>query len=191
MFNTAFIQRGNYIKAGKMELSPEDIRKDNNKIVPEDFIVYIHLEDFCNVCDPYETEIEDLCNECKQVIGEFTLNEWREVKQIFDNHDFPSEELGHRMLPNVDPALLQSTLTQELQFNPNYYRIYTPREIDEAERQYETEMNLSQNLKRRSTQKFVSFPAQPDEINREGLSPLNPYGTEDSDREESKGTARQ
>jgi len=114
MFNTAFIQRGNYIKAGKMELSPEDIRKDNNKIVPEDFIVYIHLEDFCNVCDPYETEIEDLCNECKQVIGEFTLNEWREVKQIFDNHDFPSEEQGHSMLPNVDPALLQSTLTQEL-----------------------------------------------------------------------------
>ena len=55
------------------------------------------------------------------------------------------------MLPNVDPALLQSTLTQELQFNPNYYRIYTPKEIDEAERQYETEMNLSQNLKRRST----------------------------------------
>ena len=29
MFNTSFIQRGNYIKAGKMELSPEDIRKDN------------------------------------------------------------------------------------------------------------------------------------------------------------------
>lgn len=53
MFNTAFIQRGNYIKAGKMELSPEDIRKDKNKIIPEDFIVYIHFENVCNVCDPY------------------------------------------------------------------------------------------------------------------------------------------
>jgi len=28
MFNTSFIQNGNYIVAGKMELSPEDIRKD-------------------------------------------------------------------------------------------------------------------------------------------------------------------
>jgi hypothetical protein len=32
MFNTGFIQRGNYIHAGKMELSPEDIRKDKGKI---------------------------------------------------------------------------------------------------------------------------------------------------------------
>jgi hypothetical protein len=44
-----------------MELSPEDIRKDKNKIIPEDLIVYIHFEDFCNVCNPYETELEDLC----------------------------------------------------------------------------------------------------------------------------------
>lgn len=47
MFNTAFIQRGNYIMAGKMELSPEDIRKDKGKIIPEKFIVYIFFEDFC------------------------------------------------------------------------------------------------------------------------------------------------
>ena len=47
MFNTAFIQRGNYIKAGKMELSPEDIRKDKGKVIPRDFIVYIHFDDFC------------------------------------------------------------------------------------------------------------------------------------------------
>ena len=37
MFNTAFIQNGNYIVAGKMELSPEDIRKDKGKILPNDF----------------------------------------------------------------------------------------------------------------------------------------------------------
>ena len=47
MFNTAFIQRGNYIKAGKMELSPEDIRKDKNKIIPADFMVYIFFDDIC------------------------------------------------------------------------------------------------------------------------------------------------
>lgn len=33
MFNTAFIQNGNYICAGKMQLSPEDIRKDKGKIL--------------------------------------------------------------------------------------------------------------------------------------------------------------
>ena len=44
-----------------MELSPEDIRKDKNKVIPEEFIVYIHFEDFCTVCNPYETEIDDLC----------------------------------------------------------------------------------------------------------------------------------
>ena len=48
-----------------MELSPEDIRKDKNKVIPEDFIVYIHFENVCNNCDPYQTEIEDLCQGCK------------------------------------------------------------------------------------------------------------------------------
>jgi hypothetical protein len=95
MFNTAFIQRGNYIKAGKMELSPEDIRKDKNKVIPEDLIVYIHFEDFCDVCNPYETEIEDLCQNCVEEIGQETLNEWRSAKQIMTEHDFPNRERGH------------------------------------------------------------------------------------------------
>jgi hypothetical protein len=30
-----------------MELSPEDIRKDNGKILPDDFKIYIFFEDFC------------------------------------------------------------------------------------------------------------------------------------------------
>ena len=107
MFNTAFIQRGNYIKAGKMELSPEDIRKDKGKIIPPDFIVYIHFDDICTRCSPYETEIEDLCDNCKLEIGEETLDEWRHVKQIMQAHDFPSAQLAHQMLPNVDPDLLQ------------------------------------------------------------------------------------
>ena len=126
MFNTAFIQRGNYIKAGKMELSPEDIRKDKNRVIPENFIVYIHFEDFCNSCNPYETEIEDLCQRCRTEIGEETIQEWQTVKQIMAQHDFPDQEYGRRLLPNVDPQLMETTMNKELQFNPNYYRIYTP-----------------------------------------------------------------
>ena len=95
MFNTAFIQRGNYIKAGKMELSPEDIRKDKDKVIPADFIVYIHFEDVCTRCSPYETEIDDLCENCVRIIGQDTLNEWRAVKKILADHDFPSAEVAH------------------------------------------------------------------------------------------------
>ena len=73
-----------------MELSPEDIRKDKGKVIPPDFIVYIHFEDFCQTCSPYTTEIDDLCDLCKVTIGEATLYEWRVVKKIFDEHDFPS-----------------------------------------------------------------------------------------------------
>jgi len=29
-------------------------------------------------------------------------------------HDFPNKEVGHQMLPNVDPELLQNTLSREL-----------------------------------------------------------------------------
>jgi len=78
-----------------MELSPEDIRKDKNKIVPEDLIVYIHFEDFCSICNPYETEIEDLCAACVNEIGEDTLNEWRQVRQVIAEHDYPDEAIGH------------------------------------------------------------------------------------------------
>jgi len=44
-----------------MELSPEDIRKDKGKILPPDFKIYIKFEDFCQKCNSYTTEIEDLC----------------------------------------------------------------------------------------------------------------------------------
>jgi hypothetical protein len=73
MFNTAFIQNGNYIKAGKMELSPEDIRKDKGKILPPDFIVYIFFEDYCKKCNPHTTEIDDLCSLCQAELGEKTI----------------------------------------------------------------------------------------------------------------------
>ena len=109
-----------------MELSPEDIRKDKNRVIPENFIVYIHFEDFCNICNPYETEIEDLCQRCRTEIGEETIHEWQTVKQIMAQHDFPDQETGRRLLPNVDPQLMETTMNKELQFNPNYYRIYTP-----------------------------------------------------------------
>ena len=64
-FNPSFIQRGNYIRAGKMELSPEDIRKDKGKQIPNDFKVLIYFEDICKTCNPQTTEIANLCNVCK------------------------------------------------------------------------------------------------------------------------------
>lgn len=101
MFNTAFIQNGNYICAGKMQLSPEDIRKDNGKILDRDFKIYIFFDDFCFDCSPHRTEIDDLCDKCSNVLGEETINKWKEVKQICDKHFYPTVKQGREMLSGV------------------------------------------------------------------------------------------
>ena len=120
-----------------MELSPEDIRKDKGKVIPNNFIVYIFFEDFCPKCNPYETEIADLCDACKNEIGEDTIKEWLLVKEIIDNHDFPDLERGRNLLPGVDPALMKESMDRALKFNPYYYRIMTPEEIEAAENEQE------------------------------------------------------
>jgi len=48
MFNTAFIKSPDgFIQANKTELSPEDIRKDKDSILPKDFGITIFFDDFC------------------------------------------------------------------------------------------------------------------------------------------------
>ncbi len=118
-----------------MELSPEDIRKDKGKVIPDGFIVYIYFEDFCSTCNPFITEIEDLCDMCKAEIGEDTLKEWLLVKKIFQEHDFPTLAQGAELLPGVDKDVLEESLARPLRFNSNYYRIWTPEELDAAERE--------------------------------------------------------
>ena len=58
-FNTAFIA-GNCISAGKLQLSPEDLRK--NKQVPEELRVELHFEPPSQNCHPQVTELEELDN---------------------------------------------------------------------------------------------------------------------------------
>lgn len=48
------------------------------------------------------------------------------------------------MLPDFDQELLEQTLNTELQFNPNYYRIHTPQEIEEAERAIEEQKQMQE-----------------------------------------------
>lgn len=73
MFNTAFIPENNVLEAGKWELSPEDIRKDKDKKIPKDFKLRLYFTDFCDTCSSYDTEIKDLCEKCKEEIGEEAL----------------------------------------------------------------------------------------------------------------------
>lgn len=54
-----------------------------------------------------------------------------------DEHDYPDMEKGRAMLPNVDPALMQESMERQLKFNPYYYRIMTPEEIEQAEKEQE------------------------------------------------------
>ena len=102
MFNTSFIQNGNYIHAGKMELSPEDIRKDKGKILPNDFKVYIFFDDFCDKCNPYTTEINDLCQVCSTELGPQIIEEWKTCKRVIDQHSYPDMIEGQRLLPGVN-----------------------------------------------------------------------------------------
>lgn len=173
MFNTSFIQHGNYIKAGKMELSPEDIRKDGGKYLPHNFLVYIFFDNFCDVCNPQKTEIKDLCNKCRVQIGDQTIKEWLEVKQLIDVHSYPTEEEGKLLLPGVPQELINSTLSKKLQFNPNYYRILTTEEIEAAENQNPTEEEEKQESggraseMRKQSQVLVSFPLQEEDISKD------------------------
>lgn len=114
MFNTAFIQNGNYICAGKMQLSPEDIRKDKGKILPKEFLIYIFFDDFCFDCNNYTTEIADLCPKCVKELGPDIINQWKEVKEITDKHFFPNEETGRKMLPGVPQERIDLLLKTKL-----------------------------------------------------------------------------
>ncbi len=60
---------------------------------------------------------------CKDELGPEILKMWREVKEICDNHDYPSLLEGQQLLPDVDQDYLRETLEKNLQFNPDYYRI--------------------------------------------------------------------
>ena len=91
MFNTSFIQNGNYIVAGKSQLSPEKIKKPKHKAVyHEEMEVYVFFDNFCFNCDPFRTEISDLCPTCNDVIGVEVINQWKKVRQILSEHDYPS-----------------------------------------------------------------------------------------------------
>lgn len=93
-----------------MELSPEDIRKDKGKVLPNDFKVYIFFDDFCTKCSPLHTEMKDLCETCKLELGDHLLHEWNSVHDIINRHTYPKKEEAEKLLPNVDPDLLEKTL---------------------------------------------------------------------------------
>lgn len=106
MFNTAFIKKGDgYIQASKMELSPEDIRKDKGSIIPNNFKIIIFFDDFCPTCNSETTEIVDLCARCKQELGEEEINDWLRTKEILDQHDFPDRARSEQVLKTVKPEL--------------------------------------------------------------------------------------
>ena len=84
-----------------MQLSPEDIRKDKGKILDKEFKIYIFFDDFCFDCNPHRTEIADLCEKCKKELGPDIIKQWLEVKKIIDEHDFPGQDIGRKLLPGI------------------------------------------------------------------------------------------
>lgn len=156
-----------------MELSPEDIRKDKGKIIPQDFKIYIFFDNFCDTCRPEKTKIEDLCAHCKQELGPQIIKEWIEVRDIIYNHDYPDRKIAEVLLRGVDPELEKFTLERPLQFNPEYYRFWNEEELKKTDEELQAEKRDSLENKdkpeegikkpsipfnRRTSQCVLSFP---------------------------------
>ena len=151
MFNTAFIQRGNYIKAGKLELSPQSICKDEGKTIPNDFMIFIFFEDYCAKCDPETTKVLDLCENCMDQLEMDVLKDWIAMNQQMVTYEDPNY--------SIDPikSVVEKAMGVQLKFNPDYYRILTKAEAAE-----QSEGHVYQ--------KAISFPAAPHEINADLLA---------------------
>ena len=127
--------------------------------------MYIIFSDFCDKCNPYRTEIADMCEICKNELGPDIIQQWCEVKEIRDCHFFPTLEQSREFLPGVDPILYQNLLKTRLKHNPDYYRIKDLTKLDEQNNMEEKKENygfdaLIQNdtRPRGITQPKLSFP---------------------------------
>lgn len=106
MFNTAFIKQGEgYILASKLELSPEDIRKDKGSIIPNNFKLTMFFDDFCQTCNPETTEIEDLCKRCQEELGPEEIDDWLRTREILRNHEFPDRRRCEEVFKGVDSEI--------------------------------------------------------------------------------------
>ena len=100
--------------------------------------MYIIFRDFCEKCNPYTTEIADLCKNCVTELGDEIISEWQQVKQIVSCHFFPNTTLGKELLPGVDEKIYDDLLKEKLQFNPNYYRIKDLSKVEQTEAEEES-----------------------------------------------------
>ena len=184
MFNTAFIQNGNYICAGKMQLSPEDIRKSS--VLSKEFKVYIFFDDYCLDCSSYRTEISELCAKCKEGLGAQVLQQWQEVKSITDQHCFPTLKQGRELLHSVPQSRLDLLLKTQLQFNPNYYRIVDLQKLSEEEekddQQYGIDARGADVPIRKDTQPKLEFPVRGQGFSNELLQHTEQHTQQDSSR---------
>lgn len=68
----------------KNMLSPESIMKDSNKLA-KDFAVILEFEDACEACSSTETDLEHICENCRNEMKE-EIEHWREAKHIIEEH---------------------------------------------------------------------------------------------------------
>ena len=92
---------------------------------------------------------------CRKELGEQTVDQWKEVKQITDAHTFPSLQQARNLLPGVSDSLYNELLSRQLQFKPDYYRIvnfYEAEKLEETKEQYGFDANgVDPNRSRGST----------------------------------------
>ena len=80
-FNTGFIPASNLFHCGREMVSPEDAHKDYTKL-PADFNIYLSFQDYCKgwegapPCRNNETELDDLCKRCSNLMND-EINNWK------------------------------------------------------------------------------------------------------------------
>ena len=85
-FNTAFIEKDNFLVAGKKHVSPESLQKEKNRnVLPEGFRIELQFSNYCDLCDSRETEINDLCERCIKQLNrhEDQVKSWKAAKDVF------------------------------------------------------------------------------------------------------------
>ena len=69
-----------------------------------DFCAIFEFDNFCNICKSHLTQIDNLCDNCKIAMPE-EIENWKQIKQILDQHDKPTLEQARQLIGKQEEFL--------------------------------------------------------------------------------------
>jgi hypothetical protein len=73
-------------------VDPDSISKDQ-RFSPQ-FQVKVHFADVCSKCTQSSMKLEELCRDCREEMKIDIEEQWKVIKLILDQHDYPKHEDG-------------------------------------------------------------------------------------------------